>query len=166
MTEQRDHAGGNAGVIAPPPLISLAALLLGLALDWLVPIGILSALLPLAARLVVAALLAIVGIWLAKTFFSTFSRLGTPVDPRQSVKALATAGIFAKTRNPAYQAQGILLVALAVAIASDWTFLLLPVWALVMHYGVVAREERYLEARFGEQYRNYRASVPRYGWPF
>ena len=159
-------SGDNAGVIAPPPLISLAALLLGLALDWLAPIGILSAFLPLALRLVIAALLAIVGIWLARTFFSTFSRLGTPVDPRQPVKALATTGIFAKTRNPAYEAQGILLVALAVAFASDWTFVLLPVWALIMHYGVVAREERYLEAKFGEEYRRYKATVPRYGWPF
>jgi protein-S-isoprenylcysteine O-methyltransferase Ste14 len=156
----------NAGVIAPPPLISLAALALGLALDWLAPIGVLSAFLPLTPRLVIAVLLAAVGIWLAVTFVSTFSRLGTPVDPRQPVKALVTTGLFAKTRNPGYEALGILLVALAIAFASDWTFVLLPVWALVIHYGVVAREERYLEAGFGEQYRRYKASVPRYGWPF
>jgi protein-S-isoprenylcysteine O-methyltransferase Ste14 len=35
---------------------------------------------------------------------------------------------------------------------------------LALHYGVVKREERYLEAKFGEDYRAFKASVPRYGW--
>ena len=35
----------------------------------------------------------------------------------------------------------------------------------MMHFGVVKREERYLEAKFGDAYRSYRAQVPRYGWP-
>jgi protein-S-isoprenylcysteine O-methyltransferase Ste14 len=38
--------------------------------------------------------------------------------------------------------------------------------AMVMHYGVVLREESYLERRFGETYRQYLAAVPRYGWRF
>jgi protein-S-isoprenylcysteine O-methyltransferase Ste14 len=36
---------------------------------------------------------------------------------------------------------------------------------MLIHYGVVMREERYLERRFGETYRAYLAEVPRYGWP-
>jgi len=65
-----------------------------------------------------------------------------------------------------YQAFALLLLALAVGLASDWTALLLVPWALVMHFGVVRREERYLERKFGDEYRRYRAQVPRYGWPF
>ena len=36
---------------------------------------------------------------------------------------------------------------------------------IVMHRGVVLREERYLETKFGDDYRAYKQQVPRYGWP-
>lgn len=80
--------------------------------------------------------------------------------------AIVTSGIFASTRNPLYQCQGLLLLALAIGFASDWAVLSVVPWAMAIHTGVVLREERYLEQKFGEDYRHYKASVPRYGWPF
>jgi protein-S-isoprenylcysteine O-methyltransferase Ste14 len=38
--------------------------------------------------------------------------------------------------------------------------------ALLIHFGVVKREERYLDAKFGDPYRKYMSAVPRYGLPF
>jgi protein-S-isoprenylcysteine O-methyltransferase Ste14 len=64
-----------------------------------------------------------------------------------------------------YQAFGLFALGLAFAFASDWLFLLLPIGALVIHVGVVRREERYLAGKFGDDYRDYCAKVPRYGWP-
>jgi protein-S-isoprenylcysteine O-methyltransferase Ste14 len=64
-----------------------------------------------------------------------------------------------------YQALGLALLALAIGVASDWTALLIVPWALVMHAGVVLREEQYLERKFGDDYRRYKSQVPRYGWP-
>jgi protein-S-isoprenylcysteine O-methyltransferase Ste14 len=54
---------------------------------------------------------------------------------------------------------------LALLLASDWTLVMTVMLAFVLHIGVVKREERYLEAKFGDVYRRYRDAVPRYGWP-
>jgi protein-S-isoprenylcysteine O-methyltransferase Ste14 len=59
-----------------------------------------------------------------------------------------------------------MLIGLAIIFGSDWTFVTAIPAALVIHNGVVLREERYLDRKFGEDYRRYVASVPRYGWPF
>jgi len=162
MTSQSD----DPGVIALPPLIVLAAFLVGIALDWLVPIGAVNAMLRPMVRIVVAVILFLMACWTVFRAVRTFERAGTPYDVRKPAVALATSDIYTRTRNPMYQAFAFLLLALAVGFASDWTALLLVPWALAMHFGVVRREERYLEQKFGNEYRRYRAQVPRYGWPF
>jgi protein-S-isoprenylcysteine O-methyltransferase Ste14 len=93
-----------------------------------------------------------------------FKRVGTNVKPWRPSLALATDGIYAHLRNPMYVGAMLILAGLAVALASDWLALLLVPTALLLHFGVVRREERYLETKFGEDYRRYKASVPRYGW--
>jgi protein-S-isoprenylcysteine O-methyltransferase Ste14 len=59
----------------------------------------------------------------------------------------------------------LIVAGLAIVLASDWTFVLLVPAALILHFGVVAREERYLQAKFGESYHVYMSKVPRYGLP-
>ena len=76
-----------------------------------------------------------------------------------------TDGIFARLRNPMYVGGTLILAGLSILLASDWMLVLTIVFVPVMHFGVVRREERYLEAKFGEAYRHYMATVPRYGWP-
>jgi protein-S-isoprenylcysteine O-methyltransferase Ste14 len=155
----------TAGVIAPPPLIALAALLLGLALDRLTPIGVTGAVFPRPARVVIGGALVIAAAWAMGRALWRFRLAGTKPEPWKPTTALITRGIYGRTRNPMYQAFGLFLLGIALAFASDWIFLLLPFGALVMHLGVVRREERYLEAKFGDDYRHYRDAVPRYGWP-
>ena len=155
----------NPGVIALPPLIALMTFLAGLLLDRLVPIGAAAALLPRVWRMLLALLLFAFAGYIVALAYRVFERVGTNMDVRKPALALATSDIYTKTRNPMYQALGLMLLALAVGVGSDWTALLLVPWALVMHIGVVLREERYLEQKFGDDYRRYKAQVPRYGWP-
>lgn len=162
MTEPRD----TAGVIAPPPLIALAAIVLGLALDWLLPAYLLTLLLSLSERIVIGAILIAAGAALALPAMRGFRSVGTHVEPWKPSRALVTAGVYAYIRNPMYVGLGFLVAGIGIALASDWTLVMLAAATLMMHFGVVLREERYLESKFGDAYRQYLAKVPRYGWPF
>ena len=82
----------------------------------------------------------------------------------QPALALAGEGIFAHLRNPMYVGMGLAVLGIVIGFALEWTLFALVVGALVMHFGVVLREERYLERKFGDDYRRYKESVPRYGW--
>lgn len=155
----------TAGVIAPPPLIALAAVVLGLILDWLLPAYVLTVLLPFTVRIVVGVLPMAAGAALALAGERCFVRAGTEVKPWKPSTALVTDGVYRRIRNPMYVGMIVFLVGFAIALASDWTLVMTVACALTIHFGVVRREERYLEAKFGEPYRAYRARVPRYGWP-
>jgi protein-S-isoprenylcysteine O-methyltransferase Ste14 len=161
MNQPRD----TAGVIAPPPLIALAAVLVGVALDWLTPAYVLTLLLPLEIRIGIGVLLMAAGVALAVSGRGTFVRFGTHVNPYKPSIALVTTGIYGHLRNPMYVGLGFLVAGIGIALASDWTLVMLVAAALTIHFGVVRREENYLVAKFGESYRQYMARVPRYGWP-
>ena len=94
-----------------------------------------------------------------------FHAAGTHVEPWKPANALVTDGIFVWLRNPMYVGLTLFLVALSLALASDWILVMTIGFVLVIHFGVVLREERYLEAKFGDAYRQYKARVPRYGIP-
>jgi protein-S-isoprenylcysteine O-methyltransferase Ste14 len=162
MSETSD----SAGVIAPPPLIALAAVLLGLALDWLLPAYVLTVLLTLSERIAIAVVLVAAGAGLAIPAMRGFRSAGTHVEPWKPSLALVTGGIFGRLRNPMYVGLTLLLAGLAILLASDWMLVMTIIFVPVIHFGVVKREERYLEAKFGDAYRRYKARVPRYGLPF
>ena len=157
------EASDNAGVIAPPPLLAAAAIVLGLALDWLAPAYLLTVLLTLTARILIGALLMAAGLGLVIPANLVFRRAGTHPEPWKPSLTLATGGVFAWMRNPMYVGGTLILLGLALALASDWTVVMTVVFALVIHFGVVLREERYLAAKFGEPYQRYMEQVPRYG---
>ena len=161
MTESRD----NAGVIAPPPLIALTAVVLGLALDWLQPAYVLTVLLTFWERVVIAVILMGAGAALAVPAMRGFRAAGTHVEPWKPATALVTDGIFRRVRNPMYTGLTLLLTGLSILLMSDWMLVMTILFVPVIHFGVVKREERYLEAKFGDAYRQYKARVPRYGIP-
>ena len=153
------------GVIVFPPLIPLAVLVVGGLLDWLAPLDWLSGI-PRPARVAAGLVLVGVGLWMAQSGKATMKRLGTNVRPTQPTLALVTEGAFAHLRNPLYVGMSLALLGLIVGLGLDWALLAFLASLPVLHYGVVLREERYLERKFGEEYRRYKASVPRYGWRF
>lgn len=165
MDERLTNTRDTAGVIAPPPLIALAVLIVGLALDRLAPIGVTGAVFPRSARTVIGGALIVAAAWAVGRALWRFRRAGTPPEPWKATTALVVRGIYKRTRNPIYQGFALFVLGVAFATTSDWIFLALPFGVLAMHVGVVMREECYLAAKFGDDYRRYCEAVPRYGWP-
>jgi protein-S-isoprenylcysteine O-methyltransferase Ste14 len=160
MTEP---AADNPGVIIFPPLLLLIVIIAGLGLDWLAPLTFLTPI-PAVLRVIAGVILFVLGASLAGTARATFVRAGTNVRPDQPALSMVTEGVFAHMRNPMYVGGTLVALGLALILASEWMLLLILPALLVLHYGVVKREERYLEKKFGNAYLSYKASVPRYGW--
>ncbi len=158
---QPAHDTAVAGVIARPPLLFLAALLLGFVLDRLLP---LSFAVPGgdAVHWVFGAILILIGLGLAASGIGNFSRAATPVPTNEPTRALVTTGIHGWTRNPIYLGLFLVYGGIGVAVRSPWTLVLMLPLAITIRYGVVAREEAYLARRFGGAYGDYKARVRRW----
>jgi protein-S-isoprenylcysteine O-methyltransferase Ste14 len=165
MTAPAQAPQDHANVVIYVPVLLLATTALGVILDWFLPIDILSKL-PGAPRLVAGAALLLLGLFVVIRVNKVFNAAGTSIRPDRPTNALVTAGLFAHSRNPVYVGGTIMLIGVALLLASDWIVVLAVPMLLIQHYGVVKREELYLERKFGEPYRSYKASVPRYGWKF
>jgi protein-S-isoprenylcysteine O-methyltransferase Ste14 len=150
-------------IVVFPPLIPLGVLVLGLLLQWLLPLSVLIQIPPLP-RIVIGALGFAVGLALIVVANRHFQRIGTNTRPTLPALAIATDGIFAHLRNPMYVGGILGLFGIALGFALDWVLLLTLASLPLLHYGIVRREELYLEAKFGEPCRRYKAAVPRYGW--
>ena len=149
-------------VIIFPPAVLAATVALGFILQWLLPIGALATI-SQAWRIPLGVAVIFVGVLLAATGRRLLVRLGTNVSPLQPTTALATNGIFRWTRNPLYTGGTLVMLGIAFVSALDWLVLLIVPSIFILHFGVVRREEQYLERKFGEQYRQYKLQVPRYG---
>jgi len=155
---------GTAGVIARPPLLLLGALLLGFGLDHLVPLprpipgtGMVHTI-----SATVAGALILIGVAVFAASIRNFFSAGTPVQGTRPTQTLVTTGIYGWSRNPIYLGMLFFLVGIGIAIRSPWILLLAVPLAITFRYGVIAREEAYLERRFGDAYRDYKAHVRRW----
>ena len=149
-----------AGVIALPPLIFLGFLAAATVLEAILPLPI-----PVAhslASYVAGVALAASGFGMIAVGTRRFAAAGTNIPPTLPTTALVVDGIYGRTRNPLYLGTTLIYLGLSVAAGSLWAIgLLLPLlW--VINVGVVKREERYLERKFGDAYRAYKARVRRW----
>lgn len=90
------------------------------------------------------------------------ARARTPLDPRKPTTAIVTAGAFRFSRNPIYLSLLLLYLGIASLINALWIFLLALPLVVVLQRGVVEREERYLERKFGDEYMVYKNRVRRW----
>ena len=147
-------------VIALPPLIFLGALALAALLEAALPIP----LPPLSSGVAygLGAVLVLCGLALLLLGARRFTAAGTNIPPTLPTTALVVTGPYRWSRNPLYLAMILVYAGIGFAALSSWVLLLAVPLILILNYGVVIREEVYLERKFGADYRAYRARVRRW----
>jgi protein-S-isoprenylcysteine O-methyltransferase Ste14 len=155
MTDTAD----NANVIVRPPIAWVLAVLAGLTLNWVKPS-------PFLPASVSAGWLGALMFTLALALFvwaiSTMTGAGSNVPTRLPTTAIVENGPYRFTRNPIYISMVLGLIGLAIGFDSFWLLVTLVPFALVIRYGVISREEAYLERKFGEVYLDYKSRVRRW----
>jgi protein-S-isoprenylcysteine O-methyltransferase Ste14 len=148
----------NPDVIALPPVILLASAGLGGLLHFLVPMPVMR----YSAAVSVGVFLAVVSTAIGTWAVAVMKGAGTNVRPDRPALSLVRTGPYRFTRNPMYVAVCLLQLALGF-ILNDWIPVLITVpLALTLHFGVILREERYLERKFGEPYLEFKQHVRRW----
>jgi protein-S-isoprenylcysteine O-methyltransferase Ste14 len=159
MSADTSGTADTAEVLVRPPLAWAVSAVVGIALGWLVPLRFVPSAVPatwLGGIVFVAAL--VLFAWAV----TSMTRAGSNVPTSMPSKIIVATGPYRFTRNPIYLGMMLSLVGLAIAFDSVWLLAALVVFFLVIRYGVVAREEVYLERKFGDDYRSYRAHVRRW----
>jgi len=143
----------------PPPVYYGAAFAAGMLLDAVtVPLAIGAR--PESAVLGVVGLAA--GTLLALAGVREVARHHTTIIPHHAVSTLVTGGAYRFSRNPMYAGLAIAYVGGALLAGTWWPLATLPIALVAVRRIVIDPEERYLAARFGHAYADYRARVRRW----
>jgi protein-S-isoprenylcysteine O-methyltransferase Ste14 len=145
-------------VIAFPPLVYAGPLAIGLLLNAIWPLRFL----PRLIAWLIGLPLFGSGLWVGAAAIAAMRRAGTDVNPNNPSTALVTDGPFGFSRNPIYLAFTLIYGGIAVGANALWAVLPLPIILTVMWRGVIEREERYLDRKFGDPYSQYKARVRRW----
>lgn len=157
----REAATDTSGVRIFPPFIYAGLFVVGYALHRFVPLRLWPDALPGAAR---ATAWVLIAIWaaLGGSAVWLFRRAGTTPNPTKPTTAVVMHGPYRITRNPMYLGLVFLYIGLSIFVNSVWPLVLLPAVIALVQRLVITREEAYLEAKFGEEYRAYKARVRRW----
>ena len=93
---------------------------------------------------------------------SLFARHETGLLPGQPTNAIIEEGPFRVSRNPLYVGLLALYLGLALLAPTLWGLVLFPAAVLLIHWGAIRPEERYLHERFGAAYEDYTRRVRRW----
>ena len=152
------EVSSGPGVRIPPPVIYLAALATGYLLDRIWPMSPLSG----SLRYVAGSVVILVSGLILPLVFMHFRRAGTTLNVHKAATALVTKGPYRFSRNPTYVSLTLLYLGVGIFLNQGWALILVAPVFLVMNIWVVSKEERHLEASFGDEYLRYKAAVRRW----
>ncbi len=146
-------------VVVHPPIALMLGLIAGFGLNWLYPLPFVSPSLP---HIWIGVVLFLLGVFLAVWAARTFRKAHTHVLTSQPASTIVASGPYGFSRNPIYVGMFLGLIGLAIGFNTLWFLVVLIAMYVVIRFGVVAREEIYLEEKFGSRYFDYKARVRRW----
>jgi len=148
----------NAGVIAKPPFIYLGGTLIGALIQHFHPIAITSFI-----HITWVGILVIVsGFLIIFVGVRELRRCGTSESTSEPTTKIVSTGLYRYSRNPLYISLSLLMIGIGLSFNNLWILIMLIPVLIIMHIGVIFREEAYLECKFGQEYLDYKASVRRW----
>ncbi len=154
-----EHGKKAAGAPVPPPAAFAGAVLLGFLLHRWAPLPLP---LPVPAARAAGGALLLAGFALGLAAMRALADAETSPFPHRPSRALVARGAYALSRNPIYLSLALMLAGIAIAARSGWHAVTLVLFLVVLDRVQIRREERYLETRFGEEFRAYRSRVRRW----
>lgn len=145
-------------VTVPPPLIIGIPFAVGMVLQWLFPLRFPPRWIGLSLG-VLCGLPAVVLLFTARI---AFRRARTSMIPTYPSRAMLVDGPFRFTRNPLYVGLVLLYAGISLGTSTAWPLLFLPIIVIALHHLAILPEERYLEHRYGDEYRAYKTRVRRW----
>ncbi len=158
MTESEDQ---HEGIALPlPPLIYLGFLILGLTANLVYP-------LPLSSPETTLVLFLGVGVVACGLLFGASAlwamcRAGVSALPWKQPARLVSDGPFRFSRNPIYVSLAVAYAGLSVALNTIWPLAFLIFAIVTVDRRIILQEEKFLEKKFGEEYRSYKVKVGRW----
>ncbi|WP_104667339.1 methyltransferase family protein [Ensifer adhaerens] len=159
MNEATGQAPDSSGAVVHPPVAWVLSVGGGLVLDRLYPLPFVP---EMVQGVLVGGIVFLAGLALLIWAAMTFGRAGTEIQIHRPTSTIVEAGPYRFTRNPIYMGMFLGLIGFSIVFDSLWLLILLAPFYLVIRHGVVAREEAYLERKFGDVYRAYKARVRRW----
>lgn len=148
----------HAGVAFHPPILLGGFLLLGFVLRALVPLAFAPAEVASILGPVIVVLAFAVFLWAA----ATMRRRGASIPTGEPTAVIVSGGPYRYSRNPIYVAMVVLLVGVGFWVNSLWFVGLAILAVILLSWGVISREEAYLERKFGSEYASYKSRVRRW----
>ncbi len=148
----------NAGIIAPPPLIFAIPLAAALFENTSKPLAVL----PNRFAIIAGGVMILVALTIFVAAVIQLRRARTAVVPYEPTTAIVESWPYSFSRNPIYLSMTLMYVGISLLLNTLWPLLLLPLVLIVIQRGVIEREERYLEAKFGTDYIDYKLRVRRW----
>jgi len=158
VSDDNDHAA----VKFPPPFIGILTILIGYGLGWLFPIMD-DFLVPAPARYWVGGIICVIAALVLMIWpFRLFQKIEQDPAPWTSTPELIVVGPYKFTRNPMYLMMLFVCFGFSIILDEAWVFVLTPVCAIAIYLIAIRHEEKYLEEKFGESYREYKKKVRRW----